>query len=682
VLTFDAATPADPWPACPPLDEKPIAAATGDAAWGDMHAFRIRSPHGADSFYAGLTGAPDGGKMTLLFEDAGGAVRTVGVKNEKPYELSAHDLSFGDTIRFKLRLERAGAAAITTPARILNGTAPAAPAGLSAADLGGGRARLAWRPVPGALSYNIKRAAAPGGPFQTAATGLPAAAAGAAPEYTDAGLADNQTYYYTVSAMNAYGESPASAAAAVGIINNAAPKITAQPLAQSTACGTQITLSVSSAGNGLLYQWLKDGVEIPGAGAATLTLAGAPSDGGVYRVRVTGPDGAALSEPAAVAITPAAGGPLAAPAGVAVDDAGLVYVADEENHAVHILTPPGSARVYINTFAGEPGAPGAADATGTLARFNRPLGLAARAGTLYVADSANGALRTVTTGREAGTLAAGLGGPAGVAGDTAGNIYTTDKTAHVIRKIAAGGGASAGAGLVIAGRLDSAGADDGSGTAARFNAPAGVAWAAGAGPSAAGILYIADTGNHVIRKVDLDDGARVTTLAGNAGVPGWADGAGDDVLFDRPEGIIADIDGTLYIADTGNSLIREIAPGGRVGTVAGGADAGALAGIAGFKDATGTGALFNRPRGVALGRGGELYIADTGNRAIRRIDLDNNVQTLLAIPAGSASGQNPGQPGSSGGGGGGGGGGALPAWYFIALSALLLSKTARRAAGF
>jgi sugar lactone lactonase YvrE len=357
---------------------------------------------------------------------------------------------------------------------------------------------------------------------------------------------------------------------------------------------------------------------------------------------------------------------------VAVDAAGLLYVSDEENHAIHILTPPGSASVYINTFAGEPGVTGTSDATGTQARFHRPLGLAVRDHILYVADFANGALRTVTTGREVGTLAAaGLGGPDGITTDAAGNIYIADKTAHVIRKVAAAAG---GAGLVVAGRLDSAGADDGSGTAARFHAPAGVAWAPGAGASAAGILYIADTGNHIIRKLDLGDGARVTTLAGNAGVPGWADGAGDDVLFDSPEGVAADIDGTLYIADTGNSLVREIAPGGWVGTVAGAADAGALAGIAGFKDATGTAALFNHPRGVALGRGRELYIADTGNRAIRRIGLDNNVQTLLAIPPA----QNPGQPSNPGGGGngGGGGGGALPAWYFMALSALLLSKAA------
>jgi hypothetical protein len=650
VLTFDTAG-ADEWPACPALEEKPLDADI-DSTWGKMRAFRIRSPHGADSFYVALTGAPDGGKMTLQFEDAAGAVRTIGIKNEKPYELSAHDISFGDAIRFKLRLERTGAGATETTTRILRGTAPAAPAGLSAADLGDGRAGLAWQPVPGAISYNIKRAPAPAGPFQTVAAAL-AGATG----HVDGSLTDNQTYYYTISAVNTYGESPASAAAAVSIINAAAPAITAQPRSQSTALGTPVTLAAAGDGDGLSFQWLRDGVEIPGATAATLTLAGLPADAGAYRVRVTGKNGSTLSDPATLTLAPSPDSPLLAPASVTVDQAGLVYVSDEENHLIHLLTPPGSASIYINPFAGAAGVAGLLDGTGTQARFDRPLGLAMHDGTLYVADSANAALRAITTGREVGTLAAGVGHPAGIAADTAGNIYIADKTAHVIRKIAAGGGAAD----ILAGQLNNPGADDGDGATARFNAPAGIAWLSGPA-AAAGILYIADTGNHTIRKIDLGGGNRVATLAGNAGVPGWADGAGDDALFDRPEGIAADIDGTLYIADTGNSLIREIEPGGWVGTVAGRPDAIHLAGIAGLKDATGTAALFNHPRGVALGRGRELYIADTGNRAIRQIDLNNNVQTLLAISSPSTPGQTPGQPGATGGGGGG----ALPPWYLLA----------------
>jgi hypothetical protein len=124
--------------------------------------------------------------------------------------------------------------------------------------------------------------------------------------------------------------------------------------------------------------------------------------------------------------------------------------------------------------------------------------------------------------------------------------------------------------------------------------------------------------------------------------------------------------------------------------VAGAADAGSLAGIAGFKDAPGTAALFDHPRGVALGRDGELYIADTGNRAIRRIDLANNVQTLLPIAPAHPPEQQPDTPGGGGSGSGGnsdgssnddgsksgsgGGGGALPAWYFMTLSALLATR--------
>ncbi len=497
------------------------------------------------------------------------------------------------------------------------------------------------------------------------------AASGAAMEYIDGNLVDNHDYYYAISAVNPYGESPDSAIVGVSIINSAAPKITAHPVAQSAECGTQITLSVSAAAEtGLVYQWLKDGVAVTGANSPTLLLAGLPSDSGIYRVRITGKNGATLSDPASITITPDQDSPLLAPVSVTVDDAGILYVSDEEKHVVHILTPPGSLNVYMNTFAGTPGVTGTADATGTQARFNRPLGLAARSGALYVADFGNGSVRAVTTGREVGTLAAGgLGGPAGIATDAAGNIYAADKASHVVRKIEAATGIQ----RVIAGQLDHSGTSDGSGTNARFNAPAGVAWASGS--SAGGILYIADTENHAIRKMDLGGGNLVTTLAGNAGVPGWTDGAWEDALFNQPQGIAADIDGTLYIADTGNSLIREVAPGGWVGTVAGGLDSDGLSGVAGFKDATGTGALFNRPRGVTLGRGRELYIADTGNRAIRRIDLNGKVQTLLAVASGSAPGQNPDQPGNAGGSGGGGGG-VLSAWHFIALSALIFSKAA------
>jgi streptogramin lyase len=143
---------------------------------------------------------------------------------------------------------------------------------------------------------------------------------------------------------------------------------------------------------------------------------------------------------------------------------------------------------------------------------------------------------------------------------------------------------------------------DGAGTDARFDEPMGIT------ADAAGNLYVADTYNHRIRKID-PSGA-VTTVAGD-GTWGSADGAGTAAQFNHPSGITADAAGNLYVADTYNHRIRKIDPSGAVTTVAGG--------TWGYAEGTGTDARFNLPSGITADAAGNLYVADYGNHRIRKL---------------------------------------------------------------
>src|SRR5262249_15207472 len=136
----------------------------------------------------------------------------------------------------------------------------------------------------------------------------------------------------------------------------------------------------------------------------------------------------------------------------------------------------------------------------------------------------------------------------------------------------------------FAGGYPARGSDDGSGPAARFNRPSGVA------ADSLGNVYVADTGNNTIRKTSAD--GVVTTLAGTPGVAGATDGKGTDAQFTSTEGVAVDSDGTVYVADTGNRTIRRIAPDGTVSTLTG----------------TGAQAQFSNPTALAVGATGDLYV--------------------------------------------------------------------------
>ena len=195
--------------------------------------------------------------------------------------------------------------------------------------------------------------------------------------------------------------------------------------------------------------------------------------------------------------------------------------------------------------------------------------------------------------------------PIGVAVDGSGNVYVADQDNNRIRKIDVGGNVSTLAGSGTEGYAN------GQGTAARFASPRGVA------VDGSGNVYVADTRNNRIRKID--SGGNVTTLAG-LGTEGNADGQGTGASFYYPSGVAVDGSGNVYV--TSGIRIRKIDVGGNVTTLAGSATGG------GFADGQGTAARFGYLNGVAVDGSGNVYVADTSNYKIRKIDLGGNVMTL------------------------------------------------------
>jgi serine/threonine protein kinase len=236
----------------------------------------------------------------------------------------------------------------------------------------------------------------------------------------------------------------------------------------------------------------------------------------------------------------------------------------------------------VSILAGQPGAPGSADGAASDARFKSP---------------------------------------GGIAVDTSGNIYVADTGNNTIRKIARGGQVS-----TLAGLAGKPGREDGSGSAARFLAPLGIA------ADHAGNIYVAEFASDLIRKIT--PGGEVSTLAGSAGNPGSADGAGDNAHFRNPWSVAVDSTGDVYVADKSNFTVRQITPTGRVSTFAG------FPGIPGDADGPGSYARFRDPHGVAVDSAGNIYVADTGNNAIRMINSFGMVKTLagMAGRAGDADG--------------------------------------------
>jgi sugar lactone lactonase YvrE len=212
-----------------------------------------------------------------------------------------------------------------------------------------------------------------------------------------------------------------------------------------------------------------------------------------------------------------------------------------------------------------------------------------------------------------------------VAVDASSNVYVADTGNNEIREIT-----PAGVVTTLAGST-SAGSGDGTGSAAGFNSPSGVA------VDASGNVFVADSGNNKIRKIT--PAGIVTTLAGS-GAYGSADGVGRSASFYGPVGVAVDASGNVYVADQTNNEIRKITPAGVVTTLAGSIAAGSA-------DGTSSAASFNNPSGVAVDASSNVYVADTGNNEIREITPAGVVSTVVG--SGSAPQFFPGPlPGSLG----------------------------------
>ncbi|MHB1287110.1 MAG: esterase-like activity of phytase family protein [Leptospirales bacterium] len=253
--------------------------------------------------------------------------------------------------------------------------------------------------------------------------------------------------------------------------------------------------------------------------------------------------------------------------------------------------------VDVTTVAGVFHERGAIDGPGIESRFEFPQGIIAGPdGTLYIADTGNDMIRKISTG--------------GVAGGVQVPLHLHHMSVMV---------------ETVAGVNHHARYRDGIGTGARFNNPEGMAIT----PDGK-TLYVADSRNNMIRKIDLAS-KTVSTVAGHT-FPSSGDGVGKSAGFESPKGLAISPDGkTLYVADSGNNMIRKIdLATSTVTTLAG---AGKL--MSGYADGVGTQATFKEPRSLAVSPDGQtLYIADTRNHLIRKMILATNSVSTLAGHAG------------------------------------------------
>jgi sugar lactone lactonase YvrE len=319
----------------------------------------------------------------------------------------------------------------------------------------------------------------------------------------------------------------------------------------------------------------------------------------------------------------------------------------------------------VTTFAGS-ATGGYADGLGAAAQFNNPIGMAIDAqGNIYVSDSFNNRIRkiapdgTVTTiagngiagylNTDAGNAAnAEFYGPQGLAVDAQGNIFVADFGNNVIREIATTGAVTTFAGNGTAGYVD------GTSSAAEFNGPAGLAF------DKQGNLYVADNNNNMIRKITS---AGVVSRVAGTKTPGYVNGTvntttGVYTSFRAPNGLVVDVSGNIFVADLGNSAIRQITSAGIVTTIAGGPgqtsllgspaalamdasgnffitdesgriveltsgkilyDLAGAANVTGFADGTGTAARFNTPQGICVDASGNIFVSDFNNNRIRKV---------------------------------------------------------------
>lgn len=324
---------------------------------------------------------------------------------------------------------------------------------------------------------------------------------------------------------------------------------------------------------------------------------------------------------------PAVAAKLFRPEDVAADEFGAVFVADSWNHRIRRIDPAGRISTLAGTGEAGYGGDGGPAAEAVL---NEPRGVAVdRAGNIYVCDTKNHRIRRIDARGTIATIAGtgapdhgGDGGPAlkamlnrpwNVATDARGSVYVVDRGNDRVRRIDADGIISTVAGT---GQPGYAG-DRGPADRAQLNRPSGVA------VDRAGNLYVADTENGRVRRID--SGGTITTFAGGGDALHNGDrGPADKARIGRAQGLAVDASGNVYFADSYQHRVRRFLPGGRITTVAGTGEAG-YGGDGGPASA----ARLRSPTGVTADPNGSLYIADTGNRSVRRVSSSGLITTVV-----------------------------------------------------
>lgn len=323
---------------------------------------------------------------------------------------------------------------------------------------------------------------------------------------------------------------------------------------------------------------------------------------------------------------PATRAQLNRPYGLSIDATGNLYIADTNSSLVRKVNTAGMiTTVAGNGNNGYDGDGGAA----TSAAMARPYGVTVdKAGILYIADQGNQRIRRVSGGIIStiagatfgdGTLAVfgSLNAPNAVAKDKIGNVYVTDSGHNSVRRIAADGAITTLAGTGVSGYSG----DGGPAVKAELNQPSGIA------VDSSGAVFIADSNNHRIRKVATD--GTITTIAGTGCCYSGDGGPATSAQLNSPHGLFMDASSNLFIADSGNNRIRKVDPKGTITTFAGNGNPG-LAGDSG--PATAAELLY--PTAIGVDSAGGVFIADGGNNLIRKIDTKGLIKTVAGSTPG------------------------------------------------
>lgn len=296
------------------------------------------------------------------------------------------------------------------------------------------------------------------------------------------------------------------------------------------------------------------------------------------------------------------------------------------------VAPPKNKALTVTTLAGD-GAAGFLNGTGTATRFNQASDMVVNSsGELYVSDWLNNQIRKINLSTSVVTTFAGTGAPgflngtllsstfngtAHIAVDKSGNFFIADEQNHSIREITAAGNV-----ITLAGR-GTAGYVDGTAAQAAFNTPGNLV------VDANGDIYVADTGNQVIRKITMSTGM-VSTYAGT-GVRGLNNGDLTSATFFSPYGIAIDVGGDIFVADAANNVVRKITVStGKVSTFAG-------TGTQGLTDGPALSSSFFHPGAILFDSKGNLFVSELGNNTIRKITADGTVSTYAGTGAAGAA---------------------------------------------